>query len=324
MRKNKVSALMLTLLLISGVFFSVTPLTDAQAAAFTPRLSAPASNNKYYFSDLNVFYRYGYGMPNCTAYAYGRAYELLGKAPVLCPYNAGEWYTYNKNNGAYAYGSTPKLGAIAVWDNYDFDTGHVAVVEKITGTQVTLSESAWGGSTFFTSEVSTTDSHLGYSRMRFLGYIYVGDFIAPGEDGNPVTTQTPGELWKINSGDGVCLRTGTGTGYTVVTTIPNHKTVRVSDKKTAEGYTWGKVSYEGKSGWCVLSYANKIGMIGDLNNDGKADLSDVNVLQKHIAKSITLKGNTVLLADTSGNGLVGAEDIIRLQKYISKQITTLA
>ena len=53
-------------------------------------------------------------MPNCTAYAYGRAYEILGTRPNLCPNNAGRWYDYNVNNGYYPYGQTPKLGAIAV------------------------------------------------------------------------------------------------------------------------------------------------------------------------------------------------------------------
>lgn len=44
---------------------------------FRPRLSQPSYDNSYYFED-NPYYRIGYGMPNCTCYAYGRAYELLG------------------------------------------------------------------------------------------------------------------------------------------------------------------------------------------------------------------------------------------------------
>lgn len=54
-------------------------------------------------------------MPNCTAYAFGRIYELNGSRPNLCTGNAEMWYDYNKSHNYYPYGSTPKLGAVAVW-----------------------------------------------------------------------------------------------------------------------------------------------------------------------------------------------------------------
>ena len=74
---KKVSAAVLTAVMLFVSVFSMSMI--ASAASFSPRLSAPSSSNKYYYSNLNVFYKYGYGMPNCTAYAYGRAYEI----PVL-------------------------------------------------------------------------------------------------------------------------------------------------------------------------------------------------------------------------------------------------
>ena len=40
-----------------------------------PRYEQPAADNPYYFSNRNIFYASNYGMPNCTAYAWGRAYE---------------------------------------------------------------------------------------------------------------------------------------------------------------------------------------------------------------------------------------------------------
>lgn len=73
---KKVSAAVLTAVMLFVSVFSMSMI--ASAASFSPRLSAPSSSNKYYYSNLNVFYKYGYGMPNCTAYAYGRAYEILG------------------------------------------------------------------------------------------------------------------------------------------------------------------------------------------------------------------------------------------------------
>ena len=62
---KKVSAAVLTAVMLFVSVFSMSMI--ASAASFSPRLSAPSSSNKYYYSNLNVFYRYNYGMPNCTA-----------------------------------------------------------------------------------------------------------------------------------------------------------------------------------------------------------------------------------------------------------------
>lgn len=166
-------AVMLSLIMVISVLTSATVI-DASATGFTPRTTAPDSSNAYYYS-ANPFHQSGYGMPNCTCYAYGRAYELLGSRPSLSTGNAGKWWWYNKNNGIYAYGSTPKLGAIVCWDQYDQNQGHVAVVEAINGSQITISESHYGG-TFFTTRTINADSSNYLTSYRFLGYIYIGDF----------------------------------------------------------------------------------------------------------------------------------------------------
>ena len=70
---------------------------------FRPRLSAPGYSSKYWYS-LNPFYHAGYGLPNCTCYAWGRFYEILGRKPVLSLGNAEDWY--GKNDG-YSRGHTP-------------------------------------------------------------------------------------------------------------------------------------------------------------------------------------------------------------------------
>ncbi len=146
--------------------------SNVQAANFTPRTSAPSSNDYHYFSD-NIFYKSGIGMPNCTAYAWGRAYELLGSKPRLSTGNAGKWWNYNINNGYYSYGSEPKLGAIACWDHYDNNTGHVAVVEAINGNDITISESNYGGVYW---RMVTIPKNGVYGSLHFQGYIYIGDF----------------------------------------------------------------------------------------------------------------------------------------------------
>lgn len=173
----------IALILILAILVGGASSSSAGAAgltgtptAYTPRLTAPARNNPYYYSNKNIFYASGYGMPNCTAYAYGRAYEILGTKPNLCTGNAGTWYDYNKAHNYYPYGKTPKVGAIAVWKYTNGGDGHVAVVEKIEDGVIVLSNSAWSGTTFYLSRANISDPLVGgNSWWDFQGYIYVFD-----------------------------------------------------------------------------------------------------------------------------------------------------
>lgn len=160
-----------TLLIVSIIFImtiiisALTPLCAyAEESKYQPRLEAPDSSIPYYSRELNIYFQTGYGMPNCVAYAYGRIYEMNGEKPKFTHGSAGDWYSINKNNGFYDYGSEPKLGAVACWSN------HVAVVEQISESgAITLSESHWGGTYFDTVTYTDMTSHFGQS---FYGYIY--------------------------------------------------------------------------------------------------------------------------------------------------------
>lgn len=177
---------------------------------YNKRLTAPAKSNKYYYDD-NVFYQCGYGMPNCTCYAWGRWYELLKKKPKLCTGNAENWYNYNDG---YKRGKTPKLGAVIVWakgkvGNSNDGAGHVAIVEEIySDGSILTSNSAWGGSNFYTKKYAKGYKLPGYT---FLGFIYPPvDFVT-----EKTAKYTVGKTYKTQ----VILkvRTGAGTNYAVKT-----------------------------------------------------------------------------------------------------------
>ena len=164
---RSIAGLLAIVLLLGMIPFSVS------AASFSPRLTAP-SRSGYYSNNTNtnpysVNTQKGNG--NCTWYAWGRAYEILGSRPKINTIgNACTWYTNNKNSGNYAYGSTPKLGAIACWSG---GAGHVAVVEQINsdGT-ITISESSWSASNwwFRTRRINSNGSLSG---LTFQGFIYL-------------------------------------------------------------------------------------------------------------------------------------------------------
>lgn len=151
---------------------------SAPTAEYTPRLTAPERSNPYYFSN-NIFYNSGFGMTqrnigNCTCYAYGRAYEILGSRPLLSSGNAGDWYEYNKKYGYYPYGDIPCPGAIAVWSKRG-GAGHVAVVEAVDGDNVITSESGWKSFYFKTRTRNIKDPRFSAmsSAYTFLGFIYI-------------------------------------------------------------------------------------------------------------------------------------------------------
>lgn len=105
-------------------------------ATYTPRLNQGNiydSNNPYYRT-YNAFpYTYDTGMPNCTAYCYGRWNEIssVTRDPGWGFYgNGGDWYREGVVAG-YQHDPTwnPQVGALISWT--DSGAGHVAVVESI-------------------------------------------------------------------------------------------------------------------------------------------------------------------------------------------------
>lgn len=121
-----------------------------------------------------------YGMPNCTAYAWGRFREIAEKYTGKLPSNvirgnARDWYDDAPSRG-YNVGKTPELGAIMCW--WSSSAGHVAIVENISkdGKTLTLSESGYRGHYFWKGEATKTatgwySSYVG--GYTFQGFIYI-------------------------------------------------------------------------------------------------------------------------------------------------------
>lgn len=242
----------LSVLLVALMVISVMPMTklEAEAANFVQRTTKPNTSNHYYYSS-NPFYHSGYGLPNCTAYAWGRAYEILGTKPNLSLGNANTWYNYNKNNKIYKYGSTPKVGAIVCWSkNY----GHVAVVEQVNANgSINMSESNWSGRTDSTKAFRYWTNIWPSSYYGgFQGYIYILDSdVQPEKDPyvNKNVTKAVGNY--VSGKDGVNIRSDVGTLYTSkVGYVPSNTKICVTETK----YNWGKTTYNGKTGWVCLDY----------------------------------------------------------------------
>lgn len=181
-------------------------MPEGIGAGFTPRLSAPKGSDKNWIHISKGGYNHcilisGKScIPNCVGYAWGRWHELLGKGHNLSRNNAEDWW--GKYDG-YERGHEPRLGAIACWRKgkvgYGADgAGHVAVVEKIEGKTITLSNSAYGGTRFYLTKMNKNSMNLG-NLYIFQGYIYLPDTNAEKPKGKKYTGQFPTATLKKGS-----------------------------------------------------------------------------------------------------------------------------
>lgn len=140
-----------------------------RGCTFTPRFTDNGMlNNPLWYAD-NPFYLAGYGLPNCTCYAWGRAFEIMGKRPTLSTGNADEWYSYTQDG--YERGSTPRLGAINCYTGGPYNTGHVGVVEQINDDGTIITSNSNYGAEYFVTYVLQSDYHM--EGLTFQGFIYL-------------------------------------------------------------------------------------------------------------------------------------------------------
>lgn len=148
--------------------------------AYAPRLNSDGMEGSFYWYSENPFYLNGYGLPNCTCYAWGRFWEIGdhtgngSNKPNLPTSSGGLWFPEVQETGTYETGRTAELGAVMCW--YDSETpnenGHVAIVEEIKedGTIIT-SNSAWDGTYFYLQTIENSDNY-NLPGLTFQGFIY--------------------------------------------------------------------------------------------------------------------------------------------------------
>ena len=73
----------------------------------------------------------------------------------------------------------------------------------------------------------------------------------------------------------------------------------------------------------TTNYVYKLGLVGDVDNDGNVTTKDATAIQKHISDIITLTTEDLLFADVNGDGNVTASDATTIQKYAAGIITEL-
>lgn len=241
------------------------PLHDVYISG--PRLTAPTKDNAYYFAS-NPFARAGFPMPNCTTYAYGRAWELLGTRPNLSTRDAHYFWGDNIRSQTYPYGQEPRVGAIVCWNSGEL--GHVAIVEEIQGDKILISESVWKGSYFNTRWIAKSTPSL-------QGYIYIANFteevfseqpenqdfvariltedgkLALAADGRSIalesaTLSSSAQYWRISLGNNGFYEIRNANGFVMDVAGALDRdgvSIQLDDKTSSKGQAW-KISSEKK------------------------------------------------------------------------------
>lgn len=172
------------------------------SGGFEVRTTRPTQQDIWYYAE-NPLYKSGYGMPNCTTYAWGRFYEILGEKPKLSTRNAEYWFLKDGKeehkqyfdavgddyNDGYSRGQDPIAGAVMCWRKGNIGpdgAGHVAIVEHVNSDgSVETSESGWGDSRFWWRKTRKrgSDGNWGAgSAYTFQGFIYNPKGGQPAED----------------------------------------------------------------------------------------------------------------------------------------------
>lgn len=278
---KKIFSLVISFIMATAIMIPMR--TVESNAAFSVRSSLPsyssAVGKAYYYSSSNIFYNSGYGpnkvkgsdgkycIGNCTWYAYGRAGEILGQQfNSNFRWDASRWWDINKSGNYYPYGSTPKVGAIACYDD------HVAIVEKVSGGTVYVSESSWSKSSKKPTSESQLVFHYGTPWCKSVkGYIYIT------ETGSSDVSDITDVEYSIKITDkDLNMRTGPGTGYSRIGYV-KPGTYAVSQE--CDG--WVKLADCGY--WVSSNYVKKVSASSDtVVNTGtaanyKAKISIVNL-----------------------------------------------
>ena len=144
-----------------------------------PMATPPAAAVGQYGVNLdNAAYRNKYARPQCTWYCWGRAMEKCG-VDLTFGGNAGDWYNNAKNAG-FSVGPTARENSICVFRDVGSSLagyGHVAFIEKISGTTAYYTEGNYLGQDYheYSFDINSGGVYIGNAQweQRVVGYIYL-------------------------------------------------------------------------------------------------------------------------------------------------------
>lgn len=251
----------LSFIIIICIFFLVCPIMSVQARALTK------DEMKVKISELKAKYSQGtYDDGNV-----GNASECMGFAVKVSRFIFGE----DCRSGWYVHGNVDEL---CVGDHVRYRSSywnHSITVINIVGNTVYYIDCNGSAGTNRVGYASMTKQELHQKINQYvftpdcegkrngLGYIQTqpNNWVKTlGDDPEPDNRSK----WRVTATDGINVRSNAGTGYTKVGALAYNAYFYITERKQADGYTWGKTD----SGWVVLDYATHVsGPIPEIKND---------------------------------------------------------
>ena len=127
--------------------------------------------------------------------------------------------------------------------------------------------------------------------------------------------------WRINTGDWICdhssLTNGTFDSKTGKFTANSE--ADTYDISTFKGeYDYMLDWFNTRAAWLSSEFYGAVYknvILGDANLDGKVNVKDATIIQKHLAKLTSLEGDALIAADVNGDGKLSVQDATNVQKY---------
>ncbi len=193
----------------------------------------------------------------------GFAYQLASLAYDCDP--RGEW-SANYNTSAL---NKLKAGDIVRYKN----NGHSIFIIGVSGDTVTYADCNSDLHCKIKWDQTTTKASLKATFTYVKAAPYALEQPAPETSvltlqyhagGGTIDAAVTGHRYVVTDPDGVNMRSGAGTGNPVLTALPKGTEfdVKAGDTKKSGGYTWGKTTYNGTTGWVVISdFVEKTGAL---------------------------------------------------------------
>lgn len=111
----------------------------------------------------------------------------------------------------------------------------------------------------------------------------------------------------------------------LIQSLENNKSFYINTYNEMDNaYEKYRVTWESDSNtFSVLDAVTSVNYLGDINSDGKVDLTDLSELSLAIIGDKILTENQLKAADIDENGKADLPDLARLRQYLSKVITSL-
>ena len=132
------------------------------------------------------------------------------------------------------------------------------------------------------------------------------------------------------------LRSGAGTGYSSIASIPDGTQLTVTETTIADGRDWGKTTYSGKTGWVALEYCNYVSATPQPTTSAPTvppttvaptTVPPTTVPPTTVAPTFEREDTTEvpyakdrLIGDVNGDGRVTILDATLIQKYLTDTV----